>query len=554
MDFVMQLNHFIHHHIKKEMKVTIVVLSDIGRSPRMVNHAFALMKAFGKDADQLRLDVVCLQGEKSRLNEYDSNEPLASSTIITTNATTTANTATGATVAAPVVLNSDSKAKVYFHYLKDINTNRTRMGMPRAVLLVIKGIYALASMFYYLLFSCSSPDVMILQNPPAIPALAVMIIVARIHGLISFVTSFGKIKHQPIVIIDWHNLGFSMFEMKYRKNHLIVKGARLYEKYLSQYADLHFTVTDAMKIWLNQYFKLPSNHMSVLYDKPPDTFHQLTKQEKIAFLSSNKIKKLIGWNEGEKIIISSTSWTPDEDFSILKEAIKLLQKETDQTNLPVLRFVITGKGPLRESFEKEIESILDQSQKVYVKFAWVEAADYPLLVGCADLGICLHTSTSGLDLPMKVVDLFGAGVPCLAVHFSCLDELVKHNENGLVFKDANELASQVVHLFSPLKQRKLELSSIDVLQEGALKWSSRRWQQEWEEKALPHILNMRNRNIKFDSLHALICVSFLAIFTLIAILLYFIYPTLVLALAPSGMYSGLIANSYSKSDTCSQLN
>lgn len=122
-------------------------------------------------------------------------------------------------------------------------------------------------------------------------------------------------------------------------------------------------------------------------------------------------------NERVRLIVSSTSWTEDEDFSILLKAVELYESASRQAAKPYPRllFVITGKGPLKSLYEQKISAM--QLERTRIITAWLEVSDYPLLLGSADLGISLHTSTSGMDLPMKVVDMFGCGLPVCALSF-----------------------------------------------------------------------------------------------------------------------------------------
>lgn len=161
------------------------------------------------------------------------------------------------------------------------------------------------------------------------------------------------------------------------------------------------------------------------------------------------------------LIVSSTSWTPDEDFGILLDALVLYEKRARALatpeaggDLPKVLVVVTGKGPLREKYMREIGRMQSGNdgeepwQFVRCVSMWLEAEDYPLLLGSADLGVSLHSSSSALDLPMKVVDMFGCGLPVCALGFACLDELVKDGMNGLVFHNAEQLAGQFESLLS----------------------------------------------------------------------------------------------------------
>ena len=275
-----------------------------------------------------------------------------------------------------------------------------------------------------------------------------------------------------------------MLAMKLGESHPFVLASKWYEQKLCQNASAHFTVTNAMRRVLLQEFALNNNVLS-LHDRPASQFQPLPSSARVAFLSSIPETKayvdsiLMGKT---RLLVSPTSWTPDEDFSIFLEALSTYSEKaiTTHPQLPEILVIITGKGPEKEKYLLQVQKMKSggKLEMVTVKTAWLHLEEYASLLASADLGVSLHTSSSGVDLPMKVVDMFGAGLPVLGwSHFEAWPELVTEGINGMGFADADAMAEKLVYLLSP------DNTTLAHLKDGALAEGKKRWDDEWDPVA-----------------------------------------------------------------------
>lgn len=407
------------------MHTVVLVLGDAGRSPRMQYHALSLT-----ERPDDTVTFVGYAGERC----------------------------------ADAV---ERKARIRKHFISPVLA-----GAPRALFLLwapIKVLAQLIQLLWVLLVSVPVPDVILVQNPPSIPTLAVAWAAARVRG--------------AKFVIDWHNFGYTILALTAGSGvaaSVLVPLARWYERCFGRLGDAHLTVTRSMAAWLEAHWGI--HGAVVLYDRAPSFFrpsdaamtHRLwsSLQRRITGLpevpalpracmpaegSETTHVSYVCAESGQAklrpdrplILVSSTSWTPDEDFGVLANAlvaydaacVSQRRAVPASAKLPNIVAIITGKGPMRAQWEAKFADM--QLKHVHITTAWLEAGQYPILLGAADVGVSLHTSSSGLDLPMKVVDMFGAHLPPLAVNFQCLDELISDGRTGRVFGTPAELAEQV---------------------------------------------------------------------------------------------------------------
>lgn len=308
-------------------------------------------------------------------------------------------------------------------------------------------------------------EYVMIQNPPSVPILVLIIIYSNL------------LSRGTKIIVDWHNLNYSILNLRYNNlKHPVVQLVRQYERIFGYFAHINITVTRMMADFLTTEFGFDNLSMIVLHDRPASQFQPtIDPKKRLAILESHEIFQEVKELPHYKVLMSSTSFTPDEDFNILLDALSLYDQRND-VNLPPILLVVTGKGPLKNQFLQKVHS-LAFSSKVIVKTAWLSSQDYPKILSVADLGVSLHSSSSGIDLPMKIVDFFGTGVPVISLKFPAICELVKHNENGMIVEQNDSVA-----LLNCIVQAFTDEKLWDKIHTGAYAESLVRWDATWDAK------------------------------------------------------------------------
>lgn len=406
---------------QRPIRVAVVVLGDLGRSPRMQYHALALADAGA------RVELIGLAG----------SEPFA-------------------TVRA--------QPAIHLRQLADPPSPRAAAGA--AYLAGAARRAAAQGRALYTALKEAAAEVILVQTPPALPTLPLALYAARRRG--------------ARLVIDWHNLGHTLLALRLGAGHPAVRLTAMAERRFGRSADAHLCVSAAMRDALARRWGIDA---VVLPDRPARPFAPLSAEARET--AARALAQRYGWRgDGQRpaLVLAPSGWSADDDFDLLLDALPRCDARlAERAGFPGLLLLLTGRGPRRDAVEARLTAL--RLAHVSAIPTWLPADEYPAALAAADLGLCLHRSASLLDLPMKVADMFGAGLPvCALDDGGCLTEMVRPGIDAQLFADADQLAAALVALLG-------DRPALERLRAGALAVAAGpRWDDAWASDAAPLLL------------------------------------------------------------------
>ena len=379
-------------------RVAVVVLGDLGFSPRMQAHALALAQT------GYSVDLIGFSG--SPVRERVADHPA-------------------------------------------IQCHRLQYGAAQrgsVALSALGTLRKLSGLWRSLQRDIQPPAALLVQSPPAFPTLPV--------------AAAFRARRDCKLIVDWHNLGHTILALQLGERHPLVTATAAIERRFAASADASFCVSRAMRDRLAADYALDAAH--VLYDRP------LHCESNAGPGDDGETRRHLGIDADRAVFVTATSWTRDEDLELLLDAATELDAALEADDRAA-SIVICGKGPGRAAFEEKMRR--RSWQRVAVQTAFLPWSEYTSLLGSADLGICLHTSSSGVDLPMKIADMVGCALPVCAYDYGpVLGEMI--GDTAPLFRTASELADHCLRVCREKEPFAPTTFSGD-------------WQSHWDEIAAP---------------------------------------------------------------------
>lgn len=399
-------------------RVLILVQGELAQSPRMLNHARALCGA-GAEVVLVGYDLLPLPEDIAKAPRVSVRR-----------------------ISEPAGTRLDSVPRIFF--------------LPVAA---SRAAHASLRLAWRFSVGLGKFDVAILQNPPALPALSLLLRAAR--------------KRRARVFVDWHGRTAAMLALRLGNRHPVVHIVNWFEGWIARKASGHFAVSEAMREDLRNRFGIDA---AVLRDRPRVRHAPLNAEQRIAVVRRVlDTRRTAMASEDVFVLVSPTSFSADEDMDMLLDALVLVGRRPPGRS--ILLFA-TGYGPLRAKFEARARKIATNNLRIVT--GWLPEPLYRDLLRAADLGISMHRSASKVDLPMKVVDMIEAGLPaCVFDYGPCLSELGRPELMDLMFTDAEGLAARLGALIDGAKLAELHT--------GMARESEPLWSEEWRRVAMPMI-------------------------------------------------------------------
>jgi len=205
----------------------------------------------------------------------------------------------------PRAVTNDSR--ITLHHL---SASLFRHGAPRLSYAPIAVVDALRIGYrlWRTLRTLRKPDLVLVQNPPAFPTLTV--------------TRLALVDKGVRFVIDWHNIGYTMLRLRLGQWNPVVRFARWLERRDAQRADAHLCVSRGLAEFLKSRFGLQNTH--VLYDRPASIFVPMEHTDRERYRQA--LLTRLGVHAGTVgLVVCPTSWTEDEDFDVVIDAVLRLE-------------------------------------------------------------------------------------------------------------------------------------------------------------------------------------------------------------------------------------